>query len=33
MSLGAMRALAERIEKRHEEIGYQGFSTWIDTDA
>lgn len=33
MSVAAMRALAERIEKRHEEIGYQSFSTWIDTQA
>ncbi len=33
MSVDAMRALADRIEKRHEEIGYQSFSTWIDTQA
>ncbi len=33
MSVDAMRTLADRIEKRHEEIGYQSFSTWIDTKA
>ena len=33
MSVDAMRALADRIEKRHKEIGYQSFSTWIDTKA
>ena len=33
MSVEAMRALAERIERRHEEIGDRDFSSWIESRA
>ena len=31
MSVDAMRALAERIATRHEEIGYSDYQSWIDS--
>ena len=33
MSVDAMRTLAKRIERRHEEIGYEDFNSWIDAHA
>jgi ferredoxin--NADP+ reductase len=31
MSIDAMKALADKIEKRHQEIGYSDYQTWIRT--
>jgi len=33
MSVDAMKALARRIERRHAEVGYQDFSSWITAHA
>ncbi|MGB5368563.1 MAG: hypothetical protein WBM75_01790 [Polyangiales bacterium] len=33
MAVDAMQALSKRIERRHEEVGYESFSTWIDAHA
>jgi hypothetical protein len=31
MTVDAMKALASRIESRHEAIGYKDFASWIET--
>jgi len=33
MTVDAMKALAARIDARHEAVGYEDFASWIESNA